>query len=217
MNENDLKKIEYEKVEAENSANLYVYSNDSSKAKVLDNENIIRHVIQKNPKEGFELLFKRYYKPLCSHAIRYVYSKEVAEDLVSEIFASMWSKGLYTNITQSTFRTYLYQALRNSIYNYLDKEYRNQEHHKKINVISESPIERTTPQSILLFDELVLKIQTTIENLPAQCQRVFILSRIDNKRNREIADELDIKIKTVEAHLTKALTALKSTIQEYLK
>jgi RNA polymerase sigma-70 factor (ECF subfamily) len=183
---------------------------------VLDNERIIRLAIQKNPQEGFELLFKRYYKPLCSHAIRYVYSRAVAEDIVSEIFTTLWVKKLYQNINKSSYRTYLYQALRNSIRNYLDKEFREKEHQRKIETSNQSELEKNTPQAILLFDELVIKIQVAVESLPPQCQKVFILSRIHGKKNNEIAQELQIKIKTVEAHMMKALFALRSIVQSYL-
>lgn len=217
MNENNFLRLEQNENADNKRSELIVDFNKANNAKVLDNESIIRQAIQKNPVEGFELLFKRYYQPLCSHAIRYVYSKQIAEDLVSEIFATMWSKGLYKNINQSSFRTYLYQALRNSIYNYLDKEFRHHEHHKKIIGTTDLTIDINTPQTILLFDELVLKIQAAISSLPTQCQKVFILSRVDSKKNNEIAKELDIKIKTVEAHLTKALLALRLVIQSHFK
>ncbi len=184
--------------------------------RVVDHELMIRQVIQKDPDAGFDLLFKKYYKPLCNRAIRYVYSKEIAEDLVSEIFAKMWAKRLYVNINSSTYRTYLFQALRNSIYNYFDKEFRDKEHHKKV-LNSQLLFDGSNPHSILLFDELALKIQTGVNNLPPQCQKVFILSRIENKKNAEIATQLNITIKTVEAHLTKALSLLRTTIQCYFK
>jgi RNA polymerase sigma-70 factor (ECF subfamily) len=54
--------------------------------KQLDDEIFIKKALQSNPKYGCELLFRKYYKPLCNHAIRYVYSKEIAEDLVSDVF-----------------------------------------------------------------------------------------------------------------------------------
>ena len=70
---------------------------------------------------------------------------------------------------------------------------------------------------MLLFDELSVKIKETVNAFPPQCQRVFILSRYEGKKNREIAEELNIKLKTVEAHMMKALSALKNSLANYLK
>ena len=59
-------------------------------AKVIDDEFFIEQSFAENANKGFELLYNRYYKPLCSHAVRFVYAKDVAEDIISEIFYSIW-------------------------------------------------------------------------------------------------------------------------------
>ena len=61
----------------------------------LDEELFIRKAFEEDPKKGWELLFREYYTPLCSHAIRYVYSREAARDLVSEAFYVFWQKEIY--------------------------------------------------------------------------------------------------------------------------
>jgi RNA polymerase sigma-70 factor (ECF subfamily) len=63
--------------------------------KEIDDEIFIKKALQSNPKYGCELLFRKYYKPLCNHAIRYVYSKEIAEDLVSDVFYKFWKNESY--------------------------------------------------------------------------------------------------------------------------
>jgi RNA polymerase sigma-70 factor (ECF subfamily) len=68
----------------------------------------------------------------------------------------------------------------------------------------------------LLVQELEDKIETAIQSLPEACKRVFILSRKKNLKNKEIADLLEIDIKTVEKHITKALTVLRANLKEYL-
>jgi len=207
MNQN-FQKSNYEEYSGKEFSRLTTDMDMTSYGKVLDNERILKNAIQKNPQQGFQMLFRLYYKPLCSHAIRFVYSKEVAEDIVSEIFTNIWNKKLYDKINNSSYRTYLYQALRNSIYNYLDKEFRIKEHQKLVSSSEEKMIENATPQSIMLFDELSIKIQMAIESLPPQCKKVFILSRIEGKKYAEIAEELQIKLKTVEAHMMKALSII---------
>ena len=186
-------------------------------ANVLDDEAMLRNAFKNNPEEGFELVFRRYHKPLCSHAVRFVYSKEIAEDIVSDVFINFWKNNNYQNVRIS-YRAYLYQALRNTIYNYLKSEYGKKTNsflsiNKEINEVKEE----NTPQKMLLFDELSIKIKETVNAFPPQCQRVFILSRYEGKKNREIAEELNIKLKTVEAHIMKALSTLKNNLANYLK
>ena len=187
-------------------------------ATVLDNEAIVRNALSNNPEKGFEMLFNKYYKPLCSHAVRFLYSKEVAEDIVSEVFVNFWRKKHYENVTTS-YRAYLYQAVRNSIYNYLKSEFGKKSNYGLYveNDMEIKQLDYDTPQRILLFDELFKKIEESVASFPPQCQKVFLLSRFEGKKNREIAEELDIKIKTVEAHMMKALGLLKNCLTDYLK
>jgi uncharacterized FlgJ-related protein len=83
-----------------------------------DKELFIRKTFEDNPEKGVELLFKFYYRPLCSHAARYVYSKELAEDLVGEVFERFWQKQLYAQVSTS-FQAYLFTAVRHQAFQYL--------------------------------------------------------------------------------------------------
>jgi len=193
-----------------NPLRIAVDKDADEQALLMDNETFIRVILKDDPEKGFAVLFKKYYGPLCSHATRFVYSKEIAQDIVSEVFLNFWNKQLYLSVT-STFRAYLYTAVRNNAYNHLKQEFG-----EKLATTTE-PVEDLDPQSILLLGELMTKIERTIETFPPQCQKVFLLSRFEGRKNREIADELQIRPKTVEAHMMKALSILKKTLSEYLK
>jgi len=205
---------------ASNDAPFKVYHNeaeDSSLTVKLDNEVILKKMIQDDPAKGFELIFNTYYKPLCSHAVRFVYSKQIAEDIVEEVFLNFWKKELYRSV-KTSFRAYLYTAVRNSAANYLKLEFR-----EKIILdsnsfeVENSLAENNSPEAILLLQELSHKVEKLISSFSPQCQKVFLLSRFEGKKNREIADELNIKLKTVEAHMMKALALLKKSLSDYLK
>ncbi|WP_176454209.1 sigma-70 family RNA polymerase sigma factor [Siphonobacter sp. BAB-5385] len=71
-----------------------------------------------------------------------------------------------------------------------------------------------SPAEMVQFDELQRKIEQTIEQLPSQCKRVFLLSRFENRKYQEIADELQISIKTVETHISKALSTLRLVLKD---
>ncbi|MBO9639228.1 MAG: sigma-70 family RNA polymerase sigma factor, partial [Siphonobacter aquaeclarae] len=72
------------------------------------------------------------------------------------------------------------------------------------------------PQRILQFTELAVQLENGIRSLPPQCQRVFLMSRFEGRKHREIAEELQLSIKTVEAHLQKALVHLRKIVQNGL-
>ncbi len=195
----------------QNSSNTSSYSDRSSIVKIIDEEALIRKFFEADPKQGCQVLFQKYYKILCSHAVRFVYSKEIAEDIVSEIFCKFWSDQLYLNIN-SSYRAYLFKAVRYSSYNYIRWELS-----KRKNDIDFADLEEQfkslRPEDTMLIDELSEEINRTIDNLPAQCKKVFMLSRFENRKYSEIAAELGISIKAVEAHISKALDILRTKLK----
>lgn len=182
---------------------------------LMNNESMIRQVIKQNPQQGYDMIFRRYYQPLCSHAVRFLYSKEAAEDIVSEVFLNFWKNKLYENVS-TTYRAYLYTAVRNNAYNYLKKEFREKEDGENLTKLRGSMVETDNPQAILLLDELFSKVEKSIASFPPQCQKVFLMSRFEGKKNREIAEAMQLNIKTVEAHMMKALATLRKSLQDYL-
>src|SRR5438128_495491 len=83
----------------------------------INSELFIRKTFEINPQKGCELLFRLYYPSMCTHALRFVYSKEIAEDLVADVFYSFWNTKAFLGITQS-YRSYLFRSVRNRAYNY---------------------------------------------------------------------------------------------------
>jgi RNA polymerase sigma-70 factor (ECF subfamily) len=179
--------------------------------KLLDEELLIRKTFETDPKQGCEILFRKYYHVLCSHAVRLVYSRAIAEDLVAELFCKLWTDKIYLNITTS-YRAYLFKAVRFSAYNYIRWEL------GKTTKVDDLDSFRDLsssfkPEEALLFEELVNEIEQIVDNLPAQCKRVFLLSRFENKKYKEIADELGISVKSVEAHISKALDTIRKGLK----
>ncbi|WP_342088201.1 RNA polymerase sigma-70 factor [Dyadobacter sp. OTU695] len=176
----------------------------------IDSATFLKSAFEQNPGKGLELLFKRYYNPLCSHAVRFVYSKQIAEDLVSEVFFQFYRTKAYENITTS-YTSYLFRSVRNECFTYMRREFgktdsleMNEEH--SISTYHQQP------DAEIHYNNLFLKVNEVIARLPMQCQKVFLLSRFENKKYHEIADELHISPKTVEVHISKALKHLRSAL-----
>jgi RNA polymerase sigma-70 factor (family 1) len=178
----------------------------------LDKELFIRQTFADDPKKGIELLFREYYVPLCSHAVRYVYSKEIARDLVSDIFCNFFQKQHYKRV-QTSYRAYLYSCVRNDSLKFIQRG-----SHSKTEDTADDPEDAIwtcvqTPEEILSFEELYNKIETVIKELSPQSRKVFVMSRYEGKKYLEISHELDISLKTVEAHMSKALSTLRKALR----
>jgi len=178
-----------------------------------DDEIFIKRAFDQSPEEGCELLFRRYHRALCSHAVRYVYSREIAEDIVSDVFVKFWTKKVFNSIN-SSYRFYLFRSVRNETYSYLRSEFKGLDSLENTdqNMSSDS----LRPDNITQFEESYNRVKELVESLPPQCRKVFLMSRFEGKKHQEIANELKISLKTVEAHLSKGLTILKNGMKDYL-
>ncbi|MBD2702962.1 RNA polymerase sigma-70 factor [Spirosoma sp. BT702] len=175
-------------------------------------ELFIQRAFAESPQKGCELLFRRYHQALCSHAIRFVYSKEIAEDLVSEVFCKLWKTKAYESVS-SSFRFYLFRSVRNEAYNYLRLEF------QELDDIANAESRETTlsqrPDQVLQFEEVFHRVEDLVESLPPQCRKVFMLSRFEGLKYQDIATELGISIKTVEVHIGKALTIVRKGLKDH--
>ncbi len=192
---------------------LYPHSEPNIPGPVItDSELLIRQAFAQSPIKGYELLFSRYYKPLCSHAARFVYDRQLAEDIVVDTFAQFWQKRFDLTVT-SSFRAYLFASVRHRTFAQLRKEFGHESIPDQLpdaNPAADIP----TPLQVLQFNELQLKIDETIRSASTHSQKVFVMSRFEGKKNGQIADELGLSVKTVEGHITKMLALLRQVLRQ---
>ncbi|MDJ1500829.1 RNA polymerase sigma-70 factor [Xanthocytophaga agilis] len=181
----------------------------SSAENQVDTELFIRKAFDTDAWEGCSLLFRRYYPVLCSHAIRYVYSREIAEDLVAEIFHDFWKNRIFEQV-HSSYRSYLFKTVRNRSFNYLRQKLTSSISVEDFPVICE--VQSSDQQ--MFYDELYQMIQRTVDEMSPKCQKVFLMSRFDGKKNHEIAEEMQISQRTVEVHISNALALLRKVLKE---
>lgn len=166
---------------------------------VLDVEQEIKMAFDKDVELGMALLFVYYYAVLCSHAARLVQSKVVAEDIVSDILYEFHIHERHHAI-KSSFRAFLFTAVRNRAFDYIKMEMRHKE------LLEDSHFVETlqTPENITQYEELYTDFQKAIHALPLKRQQIYLMSRFDGKKNQDIADEHVLSIRTVEAHIYEA-------------
>lgn len=182
-------------------------------AMITDSEALIRLAFESDPRFGCELLYRHYYQALCSHATRFVYSRSIAEDLVSDILCQFYSKGTYQEIT-SSYRAFLYKSVRNRAYNYLRLEANravelDQTYEEKTAAGSQQP------DSILEYEELCQQVESAVQALPAKCRKIYLMHRFEDMKYAEIAEELQLSPRTVEVQLRKASLLVKKALANF--
>lgn len=158
----------------------------------------------------FEVLYKTHYKALRNAAENIIRDKDAAHDVVQEVFVKLWHRRdeLGAIINE---RAYLMRSVVNTAITYLNQN-------KKKKDIEHLHIEwQGSTDAEMLTRELQGKIDHALENLPPKCKAIFVLSRFENMKNKEIAATLGLSLKTVENQMGIALKKLKDDLKMYLK
>ena len=163
-------------------------------------------------KQQFEQLFKLHFKYLCNFAMGYVEDRDAAQDICQKVFITLWEKRSEIDPKKS-IKSYLFTSVKNRCLNYIrdNKKYRSQ-----ILDLDCADFEAAEQQDDFAEADLKNKIQNALASLPEKCRLVFEMSRFQNLKYREIAEELDISQKTVEAHMSKAMKSLREQLKDYL-
>jgi RNA polymerase sigma-70 factor (ECF subfamily) len=176
--------------------------------------------LQKGDEKTFISLFEDYYVSLCAYSRRYVGRKDIAEEIVSETFFKIWENHKTLEI-HSSVKAYLFQAVANNSLLHLrklSKEEKIEDYFsgtESENIGFREIAENRSDQS-LLMQELTNRIEDAINQLPPQQQTAFRLKRYEGKKNKEIAGEMGLAVKTVEMHLSKAMLSMRNNLKDYL-
>lgn len=157
-----------------------------------------------------EGLFKTHYKPLINYACKYVFNKSVADDVIQDVFMSIWVNKDNIDFETKYIKSYLYKAVRSRCLNYI-QSVRDSIPLSSDDVafLIQKEVFSGRPYDGLMLDDLEREIGNCIESLPPQCKKIFVYSRGQNLRNKEIAAMLNISEKAVEKQITKALSEIR--------
>jgi RNA polymerase sigma-70 factor (ECF subfamily) len=165
--------------------------------------------IKQGSHKAFEYLFKAYQPRLYRYAIRFVKDADMARDIVQECYLHLWEKR--DLLQRVSLTSLLFTMVNNGCLNYLK--------HKSIvdnykfeylsNIDGEERLYQAdftmSSEYHLLYNELQEQIQYVIDKLPKRSKEIFLMSRFQGLKNREIADRLHISTTAVEKHLSKAM------------
>ena len=175
--------------------------------------------IKTGDQKALELLFSIYFPRLNDFSRNVVKDDGISQDIVQEVFVKVWEKK--AEIESLNIEAYLFRLVRNRCIDYIKHLKVVNNRLQKIHIASKyEELYRIdfvgNEPYVLIEQELKMKIEKTIQDLPDRCREVFMLSRINGLKNKEIAEKLDINIKNVERHLNRALQSFRANFSEEL-
>ncbi len=171
----------------------------------------IFEAIKKDDNGAYEMVFREYYRPMTAYAFRFLGNLADSESIVQDVFLRLWQKRKEIMIT-SSLQNYLFRSVKNHCINYIE--------HEKIKtgyqtMVIRDEADRSEYSEFFLEFGLKKKIEVAIALLPEKRQEIFRLAREDGLKYREIAERLEISVKTVETQMTLALRQLRESLKEY--
>ncbi len=170
--------------------------------------------IKLGDEQAFELLFRKYYVRLCAYSNKFLNEPEDAKEIVQDVFAKIW-EGRYDIDPECSLKSYVFKIAQNLSINKLRRNKVESRYTEIYKIVYIENHEFSAYES-LVARELEYNITHSIENLPTECRKVFELSRVEGLKYREIAETLNISVKTVEAQMSKALRSLRIELCEFL-
>lgn len=173
-----------------------------------EREHILFTEIRNGNEEAFNKAFDWYYSRLCFFADQILHDFDLSRSLVQQVFVDLWIKR--DRLLVTSLQAYLYNSTRNASLDVLK--------HKKVELRYLSSLEQNEPAvevDLIEEAELAQKINLSIQNLPEKCREIFLLCRFEGYKYTEIADRLNISVKTVEMQMSIALKRLRKELSDY--
>ena len=173
------------------------------------------------PQNNFEKIYKLYYPKMVAFAKNYVSANEDVENIVQDVFLVLWEKKDELELS-CTLTTYLFTLVKNRCLNFLKHSLYINEKKRTLETAEEQEMQMNLyslqqfDESFLTISEVENLIDEVIGKLPERCREIFILSRMEGLKYKEIAEQLDISVNTVENQMSIALRKLKVELKDYL-
>ena len=174
-------------------------------------EKLLFEAIRNDDKISYEKVFREFYRPMVAYAFRFLGELPDSESIVQDVFLRLWLKRKEIMITTS-LQNYLFRSVKNHCINYIDHE-KIKSGYQKMVIDHES--DRSEYSEFFLEFGLRQKIEEAIAALPEKRQEIFRMAREEGLKYREIADKLNLSVKTVETQMTLSLRQLRDSLKQY--
>lgn len=176
--------------------------------------------INKGDLSVFRWLYTQYYAVLCVYAKRFTHDKEIAEEVVQDVFLKLWEQHGRFTITDSV-KAYLFASVRNRCLDHLKHlqiVHRYTEYYTHLLREAEDLylFSQESGESVMIANEFEKSVFDAIESLPEQCHRIFTMSRFEGLRHQDIAEKLGVTLNTVQKQMSIALDKLREKLGKLL-
>ena len=181
--------------------------------KGIDLKELWEGIVSHSDHKSFEEFFFIFNTRLIKFCELYVYKREVAEEIVADVFVNFWDQREKLKEVQNP-ETYIFISVKNRALNYIRKN-------AAIQLVSfeDNPhdfVAHSNPEAEIEKKELFFKLDQAIETLPQQCKIIFQLVREDGMKYKEVSDILNISHKTVQTQILRAMKKLSKEMSPYL-
>jgi RNA polymerase sigma-70 factor (family 1) len=173
----------------------------------------LKNIVENDDQFSFKNFFDHFYPRVLNFTSYLMGCRQVSEDVSLEVFVRFWNNR--KNISHfENIQNYLFVTAKHLVINYLSQN-------KHIKYMSFEGVDLknytcyTNPEDDLINEELKIHLSNAIDQLPEKCKMIYMLAKEENLKYREVAELLDISIKTVEAQMGIALSRLRKALKEY--
>lgn len=177
------------------------------------NETFQKQGLSDRNKVVFDFVFQYYYSGLCAYAELIIKDQSAVEDIVQELFVTIWVKGNQLKINGS-LKNYFFSSVKNRCLDYLKHQKVKCKSVEILKLVNEQ--NKETPENWVVETELRDRIERSLQKLPPRCQEIFRMSRYEGFKNQEIADKLGLSKRTVELQISNALKVLRKDLKPFL-
>lgn len=179
----------------------------------VENESNLINLLINGDENAFESIFKEYFPGLQAYASSFLHDADLAEEGVQNVFCRVWDRRRQLK-TGGSIKSFLYRAVHNECQNIL----KHQKVRERFNVYYAGNREQSdeTSSKTIIANQLKEQINDAMNQLPEQCRIVFHLSRFENLKYQQIADQMGLSVKTIENQMGKALKIMRQKLAEYL-
>jgi RNA polymerase sigma-70 factor (family 1) len=158
----------------------------------------------------FERLYIAYFEKLCVYSLNYISDKDTIQDLVQDVFITLWTNKKKIEITTS-LKSYLYKMV---YYKIMDTHRTAKKKNDLLSSYYKDALDFVIESDEDYLAERLNKLENCIQELPEKCKKVFIAKKITNLKNEQVTEQLNISVKTMEGHITKALKFIRNCMNQ---
>ena len=165
-------------------------------------------LIKKDDSKAYAKIYTAFYSDLCKYLANFTNNKSLAEDIVQDVLLKLWVKRKELDI-HTSLKSYLYRA---TYFGFLDHYRKNKRINENLELLRYNFLNEIIEEDLQITEHRLFKLKDSIEKLPDRCKQIFLLSKFEGYRYREIADYLNLSVKTVENQIGKAYKILRNAL-----